>query len=153
MNQRKPLAGFTQFELLITVAIIVILSAAAVPAYRSYISTANMARVTANFEESVRVAQRTITEDETRLAQGLTALAPKDTNGWITLLNTTGAHAPEGGPAYIAKKNGDATTGAIGVEWKEASKGKLARLEVWRPRYLDLTELHAMISNYKVETN
>ena len=153
MNQRKPLAGFTQFELLITVAIIAILSAAAVPAYRSYISTANMARVTANFEESVRVAQRTITEDETRLAQGLTALAPKDTNGWITLLNTTGAHAPEGGPAYIATKNGDATTGAIGVEWQEASKGKLARLEIWRPRYLDLTELHAMISNYKVETN
>ena len=45
--------GFSLFELMIAVAVIGIVSALAVPAYRSYVETANMTKVTANFEQAV----------------------------------------------------------------------------------------------------
>ena len=94
---------------MITVAVIGIISAIAVPAYRSYIETANMTKVTANFEEAVRLGRSTFTKDKTRIAIGLPATAPNDTG------------------------RGDKVTGAIGVKWKAAKTGsnpKPARLEL-----------------------
>jgi prepilin-type N-terminal cleavage/methylation domain-containing protein len=168
MKNRNTSIGFSLFELLITIAIISIVSAIAVPAYQGYISTANMTRVAANFEESIRIAQSTMTKDESRLSMGLTAKSPNDTNGWIALFNSSGAEAPGGGPAYIPSSNnkkdrGDATTGAVGVEWRAAKaakkgkkgkkdkKSKSARLRIWRPLYLTLVEQRATIEDGEIE--
>ena len=59
--------GFSLFELMIAVAVVGILSAVAVPAYRSYIDTAAMTRVTANFEQGIRVAQSEFTKKKSFL--------------------------------------------------------------------------------------
>jgi type IV pilus assembly protein PilE len=154
-------SGFSLFELLITVAVIGIVSAIAVPAYRSYIETANMAKVTANFEEAVRLARNTFAKDSTRVTIGLAASAPGDTEGWITMFNRTGVAAPGGGPAYIPSDNneesgrGDRVTGAIGVRWNSSKtrrgKTKPARLELWRPLYAGLVEQRARVSTDDIE--
>ena len=55
--------GFSFFELMIAVAAVGILSAVAIPAYRGYIDTANMTKVTASFVVDavvMRIAARQI---------------------------------------------------------------------------------------------
>ena len=153
---------------MIAVEIIGIVSALALPAYRGYVETANMTKVAANFEQSVRVAQNMFAKDRTRVAIGLPASAPTDTEGWIELLNKADTQAPGGGPAYVASTNkkdsgrGDPTSGAVGVRWKAAKaaktdkKGKTkaaapAELTLWRPLYLSLVEQRAKITAGSIE--
>ncbi len=162
------MSGFTMFELLIAVAVIGIVSALAVPAYRSYIETANMTKVIAHFEQGVRVAQNTFAKDKTRVAIGIAPSAPDTVEGWIELLNANGVQAPGGGPAYIESNNnknsgrGDPDTGAIGVRWqsfrpsKEKNNGDIrpereATLTLWRPIYLSLVEQRAVITSEAVD--
>jgi prepilin-type N-terminal cleavage/methylation domain-containing protein len=156
MNSRSS-AGFSLFEWMIAAAVIGIVSALAVPAYRGYIETANMTKVTANFEQGVRIAQNTFAKDKTRVTIGLPATAPNHTDGWIELLNRSGVQAPGGGPAYIPSTNnktsgrGDAEKGAVDVQWRaersaktrknrKVSLAREARLTLWRPLYLSLVE-------------
>ncbi|MDA0790371.1 MAG: prepilin-type N-terminal cleavage/methylation domain-containing protein [Proteobacteria bacterium] len=168
MAYRRNIQGFTMFELLIVVAVIGIVSAVAVPAYRSYIQTANMTKVTAHFEQGVRVAQNAFAKDKTRVAIGIPASAPDTTEDWIALLNRNGVQAPGGGPAYIPSTNnrnegrGDPETGAIGVLWRAAREarekkdgsirpGTEAQLTLWRPLYLSLVEQRAQVTGEGVE--
>ena len=160
--------GFTLFELMIVIAVIGIVSAIAVPAYNSYIETANMTKTTALFQEAIKNAQTTFTKDEARLALGLPVTAPVDTQGWVDYFAETAESAPGGGPAFIESTNnttsgrGDRTTGAIGVRYQEARPAKTrkngsirpsreARLELWRPMYNELREQRARISPTGVE--
>ncbi len=149
--------GFTLFELLITLAVMGIVAALAVPAYRSYIDTANMTKVSAHFEEAIRLARNTYNKDKTRLAIGLPATAPTTTQGWIALFDRNNVTAPGGGPAYSTNKKGDPETGAIGVEYKPAKPpkdgkaGKGPELKLRRPAYLTLVEQEAKIKVDSVE--
>ena len=165
MSNRTNQRGFTFFELMIAVAVVGILSAVAIPAYQGYIDTANMTRVSANFEESVRVVGTSLARRKARLALGIIEALPDTTEGWIAYLNPSGMQAPGGGPAYVPSEEGDAITGAIGVEWTSAAaakgKGKggsakEAQLQIWRPLYSTLdgqtviiTEDDLQISKFK----
>ncbi|MDA1302273.1 MAG: prepilin-type N-terminal cleavage/methylation domain-containing protein [Proteobacteria bacterium] len=166
--ERNESRGFTLFELLIAIAVIGIVSAFSVPAYRSYVETANMTKVTAGFEQGVRLAQNTFAKDKTRLAIGIPPSAPDTVEGWLELLNSNAAEAPGGGPAYIPSDNnrdsgrGDPETGAIGVQWQPfrpstvRKNGKVrpereARLTLWRPLYLSLVEQRAIVTTEGVD--
>ncbi len=153
----KTSSGFTLIELMMVIAVVSVLSALAIPAYRSYIETANMTRVAANFEEAVRTASNVFAKDKTLVTLGIPASAPADAAGWIALLNISGVQAPGGGPAFIDEKDGDDTTGAIGVKWKEEKPAKdgdpaePARLELRRPAYKSLVKHRARISADEID--
>ena len=143
-------SGFSLIELMIAIAIIGLVSSFAVPAYRSYIDTANMTKVTANFQQSVRYAQHLFAQNKTRVAIGLTGTIPGDSADWIQLLNKAGVEAPGGGPAYIESAGnkgkggggGDPETGAIGIEWDDNNR----QLKIYRPGYSSLDEQEATIT-------
>lgn len=177
MNCQPHQKGFTFFELMIAVAVIGILSAVAVPTYQGYIDTANMTKVSASFEEAVRLANNTFTRRKTRIGLGIQTNLPNTTEDWILLLNKHGVEAPGGGPAYIPSSNdssarSDPITGAIGVLWTPDSPESCSRknpdgscrkknmiaatnaqLELWRPLYKDLVGQHAVIGEDYMEIN
>jgi prepilin-type N-terminal cleavage/methylation domain-containing protein len=160
--------GFSLFELLIAIAVIGIVSAFAIPAYRSYVETANMTKVTANFEQAIRVAQNAYNLQKTRAALGMDSPVPTTTDEWIALFNESGIEAPGGGPAYIASTNnrdtgrGDPVTGAIGVQFQPYREARTRRngtvrpardeqLQLWRPMYKSLREQRATISSSSID--
>jgi prepilin-type N-terminal cleavage/methylation domain-containing protein len=147
--------GFTFIELIIAVTVAGVMSALAIPAYKGYIDTADMTKVSANFEEAVRLAQMTFTKDQSLMALGLLPMAPSDTDGWIQIFRSSGAEAPGGDPTFIPSSNnrtygrGDSLTGAIGVKWspENTERGRRpAKLELWRPLYKSLVGQKATIT-------
>jgi prepilin-type N-terminal cleavage/methylation domain-containing protein len=159
--------GFSLFELMIAVAVVGLLSAVAIPAYRGYIDTANMTKVTATFEESVRLVTNTYARRKARAALGIVEVIPATTEEWILILNPNNLTAPGGGPAFIPSTNksgqkGDAITGAIGVRWSASTPAKTrkngsvrpakdSQMELWRPLYSGLVGQRVIIKQDSLE--
>ena len=143
--RERPGAGFTLIELMIAVAIIGVLTAAAVPAYRSYVENSNMAKVNAHYRQGARFVVSEMQKVQMQLALGTLTPSGADqrytATRWIAALNggtggEEGGKAPNGEDAYADAVND--TGGVVGVAVEGTFADRDVVVVLTRPAYGEL---------------
>ena len=111
--------------------------------YKSYIDTADMAKVNSAYENAIRITRQEFARNETHVALGFAPTLPTGDNhwdriaNWIKLFDPGGTQAPGGGPAYVdtrtSQDNAD-ETGAVRINYSPSS----GEMTISRPAYHDL---------------